>query len=289
MLDEFLNSLIKTNRSHLFYVDWEKARSYQDRYKDELALLQVMTGNNQPKNELTRLIKAYPKINTLIPLLVACRLKPKGSEHVAELVVLDEDKITTLGYKFADSNLSDPDIQATVAFAEKTGLLKELIEVHNHADFYFGIEVGLDTNARKNRSGDAMELLVEDFVKEITGRHGGQYLQQKNFAYAAKEFEVNLPQHQANKKGDFMVLINSKPFNIEVNYFDGSGSKQEIMNSYIPRADDIKKSGWGFVLVTDGAGWLSNKAQLEEGFSRIKTICNIKMCHDGVLEKYLTT
>ena len=35
-------------------------------------------------------------------------------------------------------------------------------EITNLVDYVFGIEVGLDTNARKNRSGDHMQSLVSD-------------------------------------------------------------------------------------------------------------------------------
>jgi len=284
MLEDFLTSLIKTNRSHLFYVDWAKARNYQSEYTDELALLHVLSDSDNPQSELNRLIKTYPRINTLLPLLLATRIADKNKH---ELVVLDEDKVTNINYKFSSSNLTDEDINNSVNFAVKTGLLKELTEINDHSDYYFGVEVGMDTNARKNRSGDAMELLVEDFIIEITEKYNAQYMRQTKFSKAASIFGVKVPPHQADKKGDFMFLMNSKPYNIEVNYFDGGGSKQEIMNSYIPRAEDLKKSGWGFILVTDGPGWADARNQLSEGFSRIGKICNIKMCQEGVLEKYL--
>jgi type II restriction enzyme len=284
MLEEFLSSLVKTNRSHLFYVDWQKARNYQTEYLDELALLHVLKDCDNPRAELKRLINTYPRINTLLPLLLACRIADKNKQ---ELVVLDEDKITNINYKFSGNNLTDEDINNSVNFAEKTGLLKEITQINDHADYYFGVEVGMDTNARKNRSGDAMELLVEDFIAELAEKYGAQYMRQTKFSKAASVFGVDAPPHQADKKGDFMFLMNTKPFNIEVNYFDGGGSKQEIINSYIPRAEDLNKSGWGFILVTDGPGWADARNQLSEGFSRIKKICNIKMCQDGVLERFL--
>jgi type II restriction enzyme len=223
MLEKFISTLIKTNRSHLFYVDWAKARNYQSEYIDELALLHVLSDSESPRNELKRLIRTYPRINTLLPLLLACRL---GKNNKQELIVLDEDKVTNINYKFSSIDLNDTDIENSVNFAEKTGLLKELTQINDHSDYYFGVEVGMDTNARKNRSGDAMELLVEDFVMDIVEKYNGQYMRQTKFKKASQIFGVKLPPHQADKKGDFMVMIGDKPFNIEVNYFDGSGSKQ---------------------------------------------------------------
>jgi type II restriction enzyme len=38
--------------------------------------------------------------------------------------------------------------------------------------------VGLDTNARKNRSGVAMEKLTEVYVKAICDKHNFKYLAQ---------------------------------------------------------------------------------------------------------------
>lgn len=286
MVDEFLNTLAETNRSHLFYVDWSKARRNQEFYKDELALLQILSNEGiDPKAELARLISKYPRINTLIPLLVACRVKSK--KGLQRLTVIDENNATNLTYDFSSKELKSEDIAKTIVFAERVGLLHELANIKNPADYYFGIEVGMDTNARKNRSGHAMEGLVEEHIRVLVDKHKGKYLTQKTFKTAADLFGVQTPIHQSNKKGDFMILINDRPFNIETNFFDGGGSKQEIMNSYIPRAADLKATGWGFALVTDGKGWLTNRAQLEEGYWRIGNIFNIKMCLNGDLDKIL--
>jgi type II restriction enzyme len=286
MVDEFLNTLTETNKTHDFFVQWDKARKNQERFRDELALLQVLTHEDiDPETELTRLISNYPKINALIPLLAAVRVKPKGG--ISTLVVLDKDTAKNEVYNFGQNNLTSQDIANTVRFAVRTGLLHELTTINNHADYYFGVEVGLDTNARKNRSGSAMELLVEEYIHDLVSRYGGKLMKQTTFKKAAEVFGVAVPPREDNKKGDFMILVNNQPINIEVNYFDDGGSKQEIINSYIPRANDLREAGWGFALVTDGQGWLSNRRQLEEGYSRIGHIYNIHMCQSGLLNELI--
>lgn len=286
MVDKFLSTLTKTNRSHLFYVDWEKARSYQKYYQDELALLSVLSNATNPTAELRRLLLRYPKINQLLPLLVAVRLKADKNKNYL-LTVIDEDKINNIEYNFKINNLTEENINNSINFALKTGLLEQLTKIKNHSDYYFGVEVGSDTNARKNRSGKAMEGMVLDILSDILPKYGGIMLEQKKFDFAAKSFGVTIPPHENNKKGDFMVFINGKPTNIEVNYFDDGGSKQEIMNSYITRSNDLKAAGWGFILVTDGKGWLTNRRQVEEGYKRIGNIFNLQMCASGLLEKTL--
>mgnify|MGYP001550373727 CR=1 FL=1 len=89
MVDEFLAGLIRTNKYHSFFTDWQKARSYQEAYKDELALLSGLTGNEEPDKELHRLLKSYPRINSLIPLLNAVRPQQKSKSDIPWLIVLD--------------------------------------------------------------------------------------------------------------------------------------------------------------------------------------------------------
>lgn len=279
--ETFLQSLVGTNKSHEFFTNWEKARKNQSGYKDELALLSVLTNCDNPTSELKRLIKSYPRINSLLPLLNAVRIK--GSSN--NLLVLDESSVDDLQYNFGASDLNEAAISKSVSFAEKTGLLAELTKIKNHSDYYFGVEVGLDSNARKNRSGTAMENLAEPHIRDFVNKYNGQYLIQTNFAKASKIFGVEMPIHQSNKKGDFMLLVNDRPINIETNYFDGSGSKQEIINSYISRAEDLAKAGWGFGLITDGLGWKKNKNQIDHGYARIGNIMNLSMCKDGALDE----
>jgi type II restriction enzyme len=54
-------------------------------------------------------------------------------------------------------------------FFRESGLRDILADrkISNLSDYVFGIETGLDTNARKNRSGTLMEGIVEDFVRDF--------------------------------------------------------------------------------------------------------------------------
>lgn len=51
---------------------------------------------------------------------------------------------------------------------EKTGLFDFFKKsgITNLVDYIAGIEVGLDSNARKNRMGELMEDIVEDYLKK---------------------------------------------------------------------------------------------------------------------------
>jgi type II restriction enzyme len=49
-------------------------------------------------------------------------------------------------------------------------------KVKNLVDYATGVEVGLDSNGRKNRGGTLMESLVEEFVSDTCQNLGIQYL-----------------------------------------------------------------------------------------------------------------
>ena len=38
--------------------------------------------------------------------------------------------------------------------------------IHSLVDYVMGVETGMDTSGRKNRTGDAMEDLVEGFIRK---------------------------------------------------------------------------------------------------------------------------
>ena len=57
--------------------------------------------------------------------------------------------------------------EGVIEYIEGTGLKKILQnkQIHNLVDYVFGIETGLDTNARKNRSGYIMEQRIATLLR----------------------------------------------------------------------------------------------------------------------------
>ena len=76
-----------------------------------------------------------------------------------------------------------------------------------------------------------MEDMAEVYIKDFVNKHNGRYLTQTNFAKASKEFGVDVPIQQANKKGDFMLLIDGKPINIETNLQQKFGPRVRLTRS----------------------------------------------------------
>ena len=137
-------------------------------------------------------------------------------------------------------------------------------------DYVFGVETGLDTNARKNRSGKITETLVA----RILANAGIAYREQ----VSSQEFPAIASVLGADQKVfDFAITVNAKTYLIEVNFYSSGGSKlNEVARSYTDVAPKVNGvHGFEFVWITDGIGWNSARNKLEEAFAAIPSIYNL--------------
>lgn len=163
-------------------------------------------------------------------------------------------------------------VDGVMKFLEGTGLDKVLKnkEIKDLVDYVFGVETGLDTNARKNRSGDITETLVARIFDNANIPYDKQV--------SSKEFpEISQVLGADQKIFDFAISTKEKIYLIEVNFYSGGGSKlNEVARSYTDVAPKVNSvPGYEFVWITDGEGWASAKNKLEEAFATIPSIYNL--------------
>lgn len=181
-------------------------------------------------------------------------------------------------------------------FMKNCGLF-ELLQNHiinNLIDYVLGVEVGMDTNGRKNRTGDAMEDLVESYLIKAGLVKGKTYFKELNKSEVEKRFNLDLSgisnQDKTEKRFDFVFKGPlGDIYACECNFYSGGGSKlNETARSYKTLTLEAKGiSGFTFVWFTDGMGWNSARHNLEETFDVLDTLYNIKDLEDGVIEKLL--
>ncbi len=137
-------------------------------------------------------------------------------------------------------------------------------------DYVFGVEVGLDSNARKNRGGHIMEGLVAN----ILTANGIPFEQE---VYYTEFPEIVRALGADNKRFDFVIRTPQKVYLIEANFYTGGGSKlNEVARSYSELAPKINAvPGFEFVWITDGIGWESARNKLEEAFAHIPSVYNL--------------
>lgn len=280
--NEWLSAMRDTIATWRYYTDFEKVYSNVKTIKVELNILNSLINSKNIENEFKQLLETYPKTLKVIPILLAKREK--------------EIKITDAEGEFL-FNFSKPNytIDEYTMFMRKTGLF-DLLEKHiinNLVDYVTGVEVGMDTNGRKNRTGDAMEDLVESYLVKYGLVKGVSYFKEMTKSEIETQFNLNLNcisnQGKTEKRFDFVIYVNNHVYGCECNFYGSSGSKlNETARSYKNLAIESKQvEGFTFVWFTDGIGWNTAKHNLEETFDVLDTIYNLKELDEGALDKLL--
>ena len=277
------DTVIETNHTYNFFVDWEKVVRNQAEFKYELSLLGALKDSTDPVQDMRALIERYPEVVRVLPILLACR------EPLMKVLDAIEPQIIYKDFDLSKRRYTDAEKDEIVGFAAKTGLLEQLCKMQSANDFLLGIEVGLDTNARKNRSGLFLEKIVSEIISELVAREPNiAWIQGKSFGYVEEHFGLAIPASLRNRKFDNTVIKDGKPTTIEVNFYSGPGSKpSEIVSSYTNRSEVLRTTGWKFVWLTDGSGWRSMRGPLAVGVHGIEYVVNTNMLRSGILEKVI--
>lgn len=255
----FMSQLRETNATLDFYCDFPKiARNVAD-IEISLNMLNYLIGKENLREAVQSLWNRDPHVFEVMDILIATRKKD------------DKKYIDNDGSMHSVHSLFGS-VDGVMKFLEGTGLDKVFKnkEVKDLVDYVFGVETGLDTNARKNRSGEITETLVA----RIFANAGIRYREQ----VSSKEFPAIAAVLGADQKVfDFVITANAKTYLIEVNFYSGGGSKlNEVARSYTDVAPKVNGvPGFEFVWITDGIGWNSARNKLEEAFAAIPSIYNL--------------
>lgn len=276
------NDWIKRFRNSIcdygYYVDFEKVYGNVDTIKIELNILNSLIGSKNIEMDFEELLLKYPEILKSIPILLAVRVR--------EIYAIDGDG--EFLFNFHKMNYSVEDYKT---FMRKTGLF-ELISkrlISNLVDYVTGVEVGLDSNGRKNRGGHLMENLVEDYLQKAGLVKGKDYFKEMYISDIEKRWRLNLSSisntGKTEKRFDFVVYKNGTVYGIETNFYSSSGSKlNETARSYKTIALESKEiKGFAFVWFTDGQGWYSARHNLEETFDIMENIYCIADLENGII------
>lgn len=279
---DFNEWLIKFKSSisdYTYYVDFKKIYRNVDKIKVELNILNSLIGSNDIENEFKNIIVKYPETLECIPVLLAVRSN--------EIFIKDELKEYL--FKFNKMVYSIDDY---VRFMRESGLF-DLLQNHiinNLYDYVLGIEVGLDSNGRKNRGGHLMENLVESYIRKSGIK---EYYKEMYISEIENKWNLDLSSISGNnvstKRFDFVIKTDNQVYVIETNFYSSQGSKlNETARSYKMLAEEAKKvNGLTFIWFTDGTGWKNARKNLEETFNELETLYSINDLENGILDKII--
>lgn len=277
--NEWLSKFKSSISDYTYYVDFKKIYRNVDKIKVELNILNSLIGSNDIENEFKNIIVKYPETLECIPVLLAVRSN--------EIFIKDELKEYL--FKFNKMVYSIDDY---VRFMKESGLF-DLLQNHiinNLYDYVLGIEVGLDSNGRKNRGGHLMENLVESYIRKAGIK---EYYKEMYISEIENKWNLNLSSISGNnvstKRFDFVIKTDNQVYVIETNFYSSQGSKlNETARSYKMLAEEAKKvNGLTFIWFTDGIGWKNARKNLEETFNELETLYNINDLENGILDKII--
>lgn len=278
--NKWLNTFRSSICDYKFYVDFEKVYGNVENIKVELNILNSLVGSKNIENAFKKLVAEYPKVLKCVPILLAVRGR--------EIYAIDSDGEYL--FNFAKQNYS---IDEYIMFMRKTGLFSLISDhlINNLVDYVTGVEVGLDSNGRKNRGGHLMEDLVESYLIKAGLVKGVDYFKEMYLSDVEKQWNLNLSnisnQGKAKKRFDFVVKKGDTVYAVETNFYSSGGSKlNETARSYKTIALEAKEiDGFAFVWFTDGQGWKSARNNLEETFDVLDNMYCITDLENGIVKE----
>lgn len=265
-----------------YYVDWDEIYRKVDKYRPELTLLSSLCVARDKQEVARRLLLDYPKVLTVLPLLMARR------ESVQLMDDQNEGYVISYSFQQKSRKLSDAEVEYYVRFLCDSRVLELLEHIQSVPDYVTGVEVGMDTNGRKNRGGKCGVKAIRPFVE--TAIEGLPFLQSKDEAtynFLTSQGCV-LPDDFQNERWDWAFWLKNNPRRLvvmEVNHYGSGGSKlKAIARDYIGRNKALAAAGVGFIWVTDGQGWFKSRNALREAFETIPDLINVGQAKDGQLE-----
>ena len=257
--NKFLSQLQETNQTLDFFCDFEKISQNVEDIKLSLCMLNSLIGAQDMRKAVETIWKRDKTAFNVMDILIAVRSEGKK-------IVLDK-----LGNCVVLDSLFTS-VDGVMDYLDGTGLAEifQSKKINDLVDYVFGIETGLDTNARKNRSGHVME----ERVAQILNKEGINYRQE---VYSSEWPEITKVLGDDEKRFDFVIDTAKKTYLMEVNFYSGGGSKlNEVARSYSDIAPKINSvPGFEFVWITDGIGWKSAKNKLQEAYNIIPSIYNL--------------
>lgn len=266
--DLFMSQLAETNATLDFYTDFSKIRENVRSIEIKLNTLNYLIGKMDLDAAVKELWDNDKRVFSILDILIATR-KEQNKKY------LDDMGKPHLIHELLGS------YEGVIKFLKETGMAEVLQnkDIKNLVDYVFGVEAGLDTHARKNRSGDITELLLHRILTANGIEH--------RLEVPSSEFpSIQKALGTDEKRFDFVIETKRCTYLIEVNFYSDGGTKlNEVARSFsgiAPKVNSVE--GFEFVWVTDGKGWLKAKNKLEEAYNEIERMYNFESLSDFLKE-----
>lgn len=275
--------LVSTFRSSIktwdYFVNWNKVFANSANFEIALNKLNYLLGKDDLRGEFYRLYESNPDIAKALPVLLAVR------ENNLEIYNKTSKELES--YNFSGEG---GDVNKYFEFLDKSGLIKlfQRDGIKNLVDYVIGVEVGLDSNGRKNRGGALMEEIVGLFLEDFCKQNNLKYIPQASPSKIKLKWNFDIVVDKSERNFDFAVYNpqSNKIKLFETNFYNGGGSKlKAVCGEFRSLYDELKRQNIEFIWITDGLGWHTAKRPLEETYNHNNYVFNLSMLEDGALNE----
>ncbi len=275
--------LVSTFRSSIktwdYFVNWNKVFANSANFEIALNKLNYLLGKDDLRGEFYRLYESNPDIAKALPVLLAIR------ENNLEIYNKTSKELES--YNFSGEG---GDVNKYFEFLDKSGLIKlfQRDGIKNLVDYVIGVEVGLDSNGRKNRGGTLMEEIVGLFLEDFCKQNNLKYIPQASPSKIKLKWNFDIVVDKSERSFDFAIYNpqSNKIKLFETNFYNSGGSKlKAVCGEFRSLYDELKRQNIEFIWITDGLGWHTAKRPLEETYNHNDYIFNLFMLEDGALNE----
>ncbi|MEX1015066.1 MAG: type II restriction endonuclease [Candidatus Paceibacterota bacterium] len=281
-------NLKPSNKLWSYFVNWEKVLKNTEEIEIHLNTLNYLIGKTDFDKNFRALLKENSQVSRAIPALVV--RDGKNSKKFKILVDFKNRKLVYEDFNFTKENINEDDIERYLLFVKETGI-KDLLtskKIKNLVDYMIGVEAGLDSNARKNRGGKAMEEIVEGFISDLCKRNNYKYLREANAEKIKEEFSYDVPVDKSSRRYDFVINNGEELFLLETNFYGGGGSKLKSTAGEYRNLFNVLDNKFKFIWITDGNGWKSTTKPLRETFEQNDYLFTLKLLEEGILDELIS-
>ena len=288
--DDAFENFVSTLRPSLklwdYFVNWDKVFRNTREFEIHLNVWNFLLGKDNFELEFHLLLESHPDIVKALPSLVV--RDGAGSSQFSLVEDISDLSAAEVGFDFSRP-ASTAELRASALdFVTRSGLIRLFYKdgVKNLVDYVLGVEAGVDSNARKNRSGTAMETVVREYLNGLTDNTDLTFIEQATPAAIKAKWGFDIPVDKSSRRFDFAISDGRRIVLMEVNFYGGGGSKlKATAGEYIGLGEMLAIPNIDFVWVTDGHGWLTALLPMRAAFEKLDYVWNLSWLSQDYLSE----
>lgn len=203
--------------------------------------------------------------------------------HTGDVYVSNVDylKFSDLNKEIDSENEEDRKLVGSFSLVLSELGLRSVTQDISLENYFYGVQVGLESNRRKNVGGEAFKQAIKIELKLMVRELNSDGIE----CVLKEEDKIIYQDGITSKKVDFSIKLGEKALGIEVNFYTASGSKPtEIKRSYGLVNSELERVGVALVWITDGAGYFDMKNSLKEARDIHMNTYNFSMMKESFKE-----